>query len=255
MVSLRGRELRLLPLRGRFTVDGEAAREVTLAAGQTLHLAPDLALQVLAVELPDEILALEGDGLPRRALTGSCSLFTRPAPRFAPGFDPAAPIQLWSIGDDWRIRREGETHPLLPGDTFVTDGRRFTAVSLTVDQAGAGATRARGAFQRPLRLVARYDSVHIHREGEPAVVLAGVAARLLSELVAFDGPVEWETLAREVWTDGAEPAQLRRKWDVSLARLRRKLRDAKVRDDLIRSDGTGLVELVRYPGDTIEDRM
>ena len=120
--------------------------------------------------------------------------------------------------------------------------------------AGADATRARGAFHHPLRVVAHFDTVHVTREGGAPLVLSGISARILSELVVFDGPVAWDIVAREVWNDGADPTQLRRKWDVNLARLRAKLRDADIRDDLVRSDGTGNIEIVRYPGDTFEDR-
>ena len=39
--------------------------------------------------------------------------------------------------------------------------------------------------------------MHLHRAGRPPVVLSGQAAQLISELVAADGPMSWEALARE----------------------------------------------------------
>jgi len=254
MVSLRGSELHLLALRGRFAVAGKPLTDVVLRPGLTVYLAPDLALTVREIALPDEVLALEGEGLPRRILTASCSLWTHPAPRLTSGFDGEAPAQLWTTGAGWRLRLGGQARPLEPGDTFEAEGKRFAAVAVTVDEAGSDATRARGAFQRPLRMVAHFDTVHVSRDGSAPLVLSGLSARILSELIAFDGPVGWEIVAREVWTDGAASSLLRRKWDVNLARLRAKLRDASIRDDLVRSDGTGNIELVRYPGDTFEDR-
>jgi hypothetical protein len=44
------------------------------------------------------------------------------------------------------------------------------------------------------------------------VVLSGVLARLFSELAVIGGPVEWETLATEVWGID-ERYRLRRKLD------------------------------------------
>lgn len=47
---------------------------------------------------------------------------------------------------------------------------------------------------------------------------------------------------------------LRKKWDVSLARLRARLKEARIRPDLLRSAGTGQLELVLRPEDHVEDR-
>jgi hypothetical protein len=254
MVSLRGSVLCLLALRGRFTVDGTPRNQATLAAGQTIHVAPDLALQVARVRLPERVLALEGEGLPRRVLSGACSLRVRPAPSLTAGFDGAAPAQLWNTGTGWSLRLEGRTRALGPGDRFTLEGRSFQAVAVDPGVASAQPTRGAGAFTPPITLIAEFDRVRILREAEPAVTLSGVSARILSELVAFDGPVSWEVLAREIWTDGADTDRLRRRWDVGLARLRSRLREAGVRDDLVSSMGTGMVGLVRHANDVFEDR-
>jgi hypothetical protein len=47
---------------------------------------------------------------------------------------------------------------------------------------------------------------------------------------------------------------LRHKLDVTLSRLRSRFREAKVRPDLVRSDGFGKVELFLHDGDTVENR-
>ncbi len=80
LVSLRGRELRLLALRGRFAVNQRPASDIVLRSGMEIEVARGLALGVEAVVLPDEVLALEGDGLARQVLAGVCSLHLRPAP-------------------------------------------------------------------------------------------------------------------------------------------------------------------------------
>jgi hypothetical protein len=40
-----------------------------------------------------------------------------------------------------------------------------------------------------------------------------------------------------------------------LVRLRRKLRDERLRSDLVRADGAGMIELFLRPGDVIEDQV
>ena len=92
MVSLRGRELKLLGLRGVFAVDGKPTDEVVLAEELAIELAPGLSLHVEEIVLPDTLLAVEGDGLPRQVLTGSMSLMLAPEPALVPRarFDAAA---------------------------------------------------------------------------------------------------------------------------------------------------------------------
>lgn len=86
------------------------------------------------------------------------------------------------------------------------------------------------------------------------LVLAGNQARIVSELVAFGGPVEWETVAREIWRDEGDRAVLRQNWDRNMSALRSRLKAADIRPDLIRADGKGKVELILLPGDRVEDR-
>jgi hypothetical protein len=57
MVSLRGRELRLLALRRSIVVNDVPVAEATLRAGQRVHLSHDTTLHVVRVVLPE-------DGLP-----------------------------------------------------------------------------------------------------------------------------------------------------------------------------------------------
>lgn len=51
MVSLRGRDVRLLALRGRFQVDGRWLSDVVLAPGMVIGLAKGLELEVVAVHV------------------------------------------------------------------------------------------------------------------------------------------------------------------------------------------------------------
>jgi hypothetical protein len=86
------------------------------------------------------------------------------------------------------------------------------------------------------------------------VTLGGLQARLVSELVAIDGPVSWSVLAEELWPDGDDAFLRRNRLDTLLSRLRRRFRAAGLRADLVRADGSGTVELFLYPHDRVEDR-
>jgi len=254
MVSLRGRDLMLLALRGRFAVNGRNQNSLILEPGQVISLADGLALLVQEVSLPAAIFAIEGDGLPRIAVTGVCSLLTRPRPELVPRLVPDAPAHIWGDGEGWCLSMNGVSRAVKPGDTWEVDGRSFQAVALSLDGAGRTATHLDGALSRPLRIIARFDTVHIHPEGTAPLALSGLAARLISEVVTFDGPVPWEVLARELWSEEDDAHLLRHKLDVTLSRVRGRLRDAGVRPDLVRSDGFGNVELFLHTGDVIEDR-
>mgnify|MGYP002632646829 CR=1 FL=1 len=254
MVSLRGQELKLLALRGRFAVEGRSLSSLVLEAGQVISVAEGLELHVAEVFLPAAVLAIEGEGLPRVVVPGVSSLLTRPRPELVPRFVPGAPAHVWTDGDAWVLSIEGVSRPLLPGSSFQVDGRRFSAVSLALETASHTATRLDGSVARPLRVVAHFDTAHIHLDGGGALALNGLAARIVSEVVAFDGPVPWEVLARELWPGEDDRNLLRRKLDVNLSRLRKKLREARIRPDLVRSDGFGHVELFLHDGDRVEDR-
>jgi hypothetical protein len=85
------------------------------------------------------------------------------------------------------------------------------------------------------------------------VSLSGQSARVISELVSLGGPVGWVTLSELLWPELSDPALRRPRLDVLLSRLRARLRAAGVRDDLVRSDGAGQVELLIHPRDTLVD--
>lgn len=253
MVSLRGDALRLLALRGRLAVKDVRHEEVRLEPGLVVHLAPHLHLEVLSVTLPSEALALEAEGLGRRVLHGTCALVSHPRPAIVPPASDGAEALVWQGAEGWRVRVLGEAaRPLLPGDRVQVGEAVFTAVEVPLR---AGPVTRREALAPPLRLVARYDTVHLHREGSATAALDGMPARLVSELARFGTPVPWGMLAGELWPEpGAEPAVQRKRLDATLSRLRARLADLGVRADLVRATGVGQIELLLYPGDTIEDQ-
>lgn len=255
MVSLRDGALRLLPLRGAFAMDGKPLEQVILEAGQEISLARGVSLRVISVALPEEVLGLEGPGLPLRALPGVASLSSTPRIRVVRGWDARAAVQLWSTGDAWRLRRPGgEVREVVPGDEVEVDGVVFTFRAMPLSGAGPSATRRGDGLSAPLVLVANYETVHLQRQDRVVLKLSGILARIASELVSFGGPVGWQVLCGELWPDEPDAAVVRARLDANLSRLRRKLRAAGVRTDLVRTDGAGQVELLLYPQDRVEDR-
>ena len=258
MVSLRGDQLKLLGLRGRFALDDRPLSELILAAGQRIALARGYVIEVVDVVLPGAVLAISAPGLSRRVLCGVCSLVLQPKPMLEPGHRPGAIARFWSRGPSWSVQ-VGESAPrrLQAGQLLQVGELQVQVQAVELAKAARSATRAAESVQAPLRVVARFDSVHLFRPGEPTLAIGGLPARILSELVAFAGPTNWAVVAGEVWRSRPEanqPQLLRRRWDVTMSRLRAKLRQARIRPDLIRSDGSGNVELLLHPGDSVEDR-
>lgn len=254
MVSLRGQELTLLALRGRFAVDGLSRSSLPLATGQRIALAEGLELVVEEVTPPAAVFAIEAEGLPRMVVMGVCSILTRPRPELVPRLVPDAPARVFGDGEHWRLSIGGVSRTIAPGDTWTLDGIPFRAVAMSLDPSSQANTRLDGGVARPLRVIASFETVHVYPRGGDPLVLSGLAARLVSEVVAFARPVPWEILARELWPEEDDPHLLRHKLDVNLSRLRAKLREGGVRPDVVRSDGFGHVELFLHEGDEIEDR-
>lgn len=255
MVSLRGRELMLLALRGRLAVEGKQLSKVALREGLHVQLAPDFGVRVDELVLPEAVTAIEGEGLPRQQLTTVASLFVRPRPRLVSRYDGLAAAWLWSTGEAWTLRVAGEqARELDEGEAFVVEGREFRTVAVELGRAGMSSTRVRGGLGAPLTIEAHYDTVSILREGEAVEVIGGVGARLLSELVALDGPAHWSLVARELWPKAEDDIALRKRWDVTMLRLRRRLVAVGLRSDLVSGDGHGQVSLRLGPGDKVIDR-
>ncbi len=255
MVSLREQELRLLSLRGRFAVADRPLKEVALSPGLEIELARHLFVRVDAVVLPEAVMGLQAAGMARQVLPPVCTLVADPDCRLVASWVEHGLLHAWSNGRGWSMRIQGG--PVLPlhfGDVVRIGELEVLAVPIPLAVAGETPTRTRGAIDAPLQVVASYDAVHVHRDGAIVATLAGIQARMVSELVALRGPITWEALARELWRDGSEASILRPRLDVTIARLRRRLQRAGIRSDLVRMDGAGNVELFLQPHDRAVDR-
>lgn len=258
LLSMRGDELRLLALRGRFTVDDRPTLEVALAAGQRVALARGLELVVAEVVIPDHVLGISGDGLPPQVLLGVASLQVTPHPAVLPGHVDEAEAWFWSTGpsgeegEGWHYRlRQGPARLLEVGERFEVRGRWFEAVAVPLRQAAGAATVADQGLLEPITLTVRFSTAQIERGGQIILTLDGVAARVLTELALVDGVAPWGTIAGELWRKETDVAALRHRWDAAMTRLRRRLREVRVRPDLVRADGLGNIVLSLDPQDRL----
>ncbi len=253
LVSLRGAALRLLALRGRFLIDGASSTDVRLRAGLFVTLAEGVVLEVVRVFIPRTVLALQGPGMPAQLLQGVVSLVAEPAPMLVSGMRADARHWVWSDGRQWLAAGPGSPPtPLVAGEALNVDGAAVVAVDMPVAPT-SGETMLDAAGDAPLHIVARFDTAHVQRDGKVVCAIEGVSARLLTELVLVGGPIGWRALADQLWRDDADAAQQRQRLDVALTRLRARLRAAGVRADLVRSTGTGHIELFLHPHDHVED--
>lgn len=255
LVSLRGRALRLMALRGEVLVDGTPEDEVELAEGQVLTLGAT-RLAVVQVIVPEDVLALRIDGGdPQELCAGVYALVSRPAVELVPREDEGALARVWSTAEGWCLQTpDGKRENIVVGRSWQLDGARLEAVLLSVEEAGRTATVGRPGLG--LTLVARHTSAHLLRAGREPVVVDGQPGRVLSELAAMGAPVDWTVVATELWPE-LDPRRdrdaLRRNWDRVTRRLRLKLREHGIREDLVRADGLGNLELVLQTWDRVRD--
>jgi len=251
MVSYRQQALKLVSLRGQLRVDGAVVDKVTLRAGLEVGLTDQIALVVVEVCFPEVLRTLKIVGRdPLELVRGRYSLLAGPPLQVREGAWRGSAADIWSGDEGWFIRQEGAgAERMVEGRQWLIGGERVTL--------GRHAGLSTIPVAPPLRVTAYYDTVHLHRSGHPLVKLAGVPARIISELSLFDGPVSWRALVRELYPAerSKDPAAQRGRLDMNHVRLRKKLRAAGIRADLVRATGTGHYELVLMEGDQLDSRV
>lgn len=257
-VSLRDGVLTLLALRGGLAVGGRLVRQVPLSRGVSITLAkgdPAIVIDVEQVKHPARLLAIEGPGLSREVLSGrALSLMFDPEPLLVGGIQPGAAAVFWTDGTGWVGRlSEGRPQPLETGQGLEIGKRTFRVTEVGVTEALVPNTELSGSIQEPLRIDGYFDSVHLHRKGRAPLVIAGAGGRLIYELGTIGQPVAWKEVADTLWPDHGDPARLRKRWDVLMVRLRKRLSDASIRPSLVQADGGGKVRLLLEPADAFRD--
>ncbi|NOY25286.1 MAG: FHA domain-containing protein [Oligoflexia bacterium] len=254
-VSLRSGGLCLLALRGGLRMSGLPAQEARIEPGLRVAVAPDLELLVEHVELPPRVLGVAGLGRQVEVLQAPInSLIDDKGPTLVPSWIPTGLAWIWSDGEGWRARVG--TQPIVElgeGSVLQAGTHRLSFVSLAADTASDQATLTREGLFPPMRIVTRYDTVHIHRDKWPVVSLSGFPARIVSELAAVAAPLHWSALAGQLWRREDDAIALRQRLDRNLVTLRGKLREGQVRPNLVRADGKGHYELLLLPGDELID--
>jgi hypothetical protein len=251
LVSLRGEQLVLLALRGVISVGGRPVSSAQLVAGAEIQLSRRSGLTVLHAELPESALGVKVGGRPVEVLRRSTYSLSADGALVA-RFLPEALAHLWSSEEGW-FSQVGEEEPIAvdAGDRVVVGDWELELVSVPLERSGVAPTVRLDALFPAMRIVARYETVNIYRVSSPPVQLGGLPARLISELASFASPTPWKMLAEQLWPGETDAVLLRQRLDRSLARLRRKLRHAGLRADLVKASGSGDYELLLYPGDEI----
>jgi hypothetical protein len=253
MVSLRGRTLKLLALRGRFRVEGRVRAEVTLRDGLAIELADGLTLRCELVSLPSTLPGLSTDGLPVVALHGTMTLRSGAAPRVEPGYDPTGDVTFWSVGSQWRARVQGEDARALElGDELtLPDGRVVSVVPVTLD--AVSHTRTRPSLRTPVAIHSMGDAVRIEREGDPPSLVSGIPGKICAALVDGGLAMSWRDVTDQVWpNDASLDRALRRRFDAGVARLREHLaRFTPDGEDLVALDGAGMIRLAVHDTDKV----
>ncbi len=257
LVSLRGRELKLLALRGAMEVNGERPHEVTLARGQQIRLAPGVELQVEAVVLPEGVLAVRGLGpAPVELPAPTASVLLEATRQLLPGFVQGAAGHFWSTGDAWSFQaRGGAVQPVTVGARWTLGDARIEIVSIPLERAAVPSTRHRGQLHPQMTLTVFFDQTHIAIAGRTQVTLSGQGARLIAELVLFDNqPTPWHLVAGEIWSGALDRKTLRWNYDKALRQLRQQLESEGLRTDLVQSR-LGIIQLHLLPRDRFENRV
>jgi hypothetical protein len=252
-VSLRDTGLQVLPLRGRVRLDGRDMQRVEVAVGQRLELAPEVAITVTQVVLPLDLQAISLDGGAAQVPAGTMSLVLEPAPHLRAGLDAQAAAIVFSDGASWFLQEPaGPSRLLESGVPLEVQGVAVTSVFVPVRTAQVPETDSRTSESPRLHLKSFYDSVHVWQDERSPLVMRGLAAKLVSELIALGGPAHWSIVAGELWADTDDREVLRHRLDVTTAKVRRLLHDAGYRRNLVTAHNTGHLELLMYPGDRVE---
>lgn len=250
MVSLRGQGLKLLPLRGRFRVDGETVHEVLLSAGLCVELAPDLFMLCVEVILPNSVLSVVFSNLPRIVPSGTTTLYLTPRPRIKHGYDPSGAAILWAVGGRWRIHlaERGETLELESDLTMELGGERLELRQVPLLDTVYPSTRS--TLEDPPKLERCGNGVKAWLDGpeERCVLITGIPGKICAALLDAGNSASVQEIIEVVWEgDLSTPSALRKRFDMGLSRLRERFTELGFEAAMIQLDGTGTLTLEPSP--------
>lgn len=219
-----------------------------------IRLSDSVELTVLAVEIPDQIMAIMIDDGPPQELCAATYSFTlhpwvelRPTPLFD------APAHLWPGEDGWTILVQGgQVEPVRAGRQWSIANHKLTATTVPVTATSVTPTAKGYTHLDYLDVEATYTHVHIRRARRSTLTITGNAAKALTELAEIGGSAPWDVVAGEIWKDTPNNREMvRHRWDRMLGRLRELLAEHGIRSNLVVSDGLGNVFLNTLPGDVV----
>ncbi|MEM6931082.1 MAG: hypothetical protein AAF602_29375, partial [Myxococcota bacterium] len=255
LVTMRAGAFQLLSLRGSLLVDGSYETTIELEPGIQVELAEGIVLTVLEVVLPEDVLAVVVHDRAVHLWADAYSLVFSPEPELVPGYRPGSPFYVISSGSGWLAQVDGGSAvAVAPHDQWTVREIDLRAVAIPLAEvAGSATATTPGSYgSGALHISGRYETVHLARPGREPVVFDGLMARLVTTLGEMNVPSPWEVLAQELWGPLSDRELFRQRYDRLVARLRLRLREHGIRDDLVRLTGTGNVELFLHPGDRFE---
>ncbi len=258
LLSHRGQKLWLIALMTRFKVDQRREHEVSLEEGMRVHLLDDFVVEVVALSVPRTLTVIElrrrdgSEGWSRLdALRHDAYYTVTPGdpPTLQTGELASALWHLWSNGVGWTL--VSPSHPpalLVDGEIWEHADWQLRARRVDAPAAGTPRTLVEGRIFLPARLALREDAVELSPEGGAPFLVRGHGAFILRALLearrkADSGAeeelvwVDWEPLASRHWRGTRRFEQLANLWYKALSRLRKRLEQAQLDPDLVRSDG------------------
>jgi len=238
LVSLRGASLQLLKLRGMLKLAGEDhfLGEITLEVGQHIVVSSQISLEVFKVSTPDEILVLEGLTRAPIPLTQSEYEIGGHPLSIHPREEDEVYASIWQSGETWmrRVSKE-EKVAVIAGEEWMVNGSPLCIKLATVDDASFENTES------PLKIVEPPPSlaqVVLELSAERAVIrypeddefyaITGHSARILyitANATKKGIHMRWKDICDEIWYK-----YKRNNWDSAKNYLRKKLREAGIRD-------------------------
>ena len=146
------------------------------------------------------------------------------------------------------------------GQRFVLpDGTTLCVVDVEHSTGAIGVEATERVDDAPLRLTARFETVQVEGGAlRRPVVLAGLGALILIELIRAGEPVHWHRVARRIWplSKGQSVAEhkeaVRGRWYQATARLRRELAEGGLDRPLLEAR-SGTLILLLLPDDVVVD--
>lgn len=247
LITLRGAQFVMLALRGRLRlVGGEARGRIDLQAGQRIELNEGVEVVVDAVAISPTLLAilgLEPDPVP--LLSPEISLVGDPL-HLVPHNHGDAVLRVWRSQAQWWIGPPaGAPAPLRVGHRQEVDGHELRWELVSTSLVSVDPTTLR-EFWPPLEVdvFGQHTELLLRGEGTPHRLTGNLHSmvRWVATMARLGHAVHWLEVAKRIWRVN----HTRANWYRTLGRLKGKLRDLRLPENLVETKA-GLVRLALRP--------